>query len=284
MKLTTSILAIAALGLAACGGNEEAEAPAEAEMVTPEEAAPEPVEETVDVDVELEVEPDPTMDAIAAAVAHPDRPADEVENDASRMPAATLRFAGIEEGMTIMELEAGGGYFTEILSRAVGPEGKVYMQNPQSFDTFLGDSLERRLGNDRLPNVVVMRTNFDNLEADDESVDVVTWIQGPHELWFSPDGETSLGDPETSFAEIARVLKPGGAFVAIDHRAADGAGPEVGGTLHRIEASIIQTYAEDAGLVLGKTSDMLANPEDPLTIGVFDPSIRGNTDQFVLYF
>ena len=269
MKWTTSIFALAAFGLAACGGGETEE-PAAPETAAPEMAAEEsPAPEVVD--------------PVAGSVAHPDRPADDVEGDERRKPAETLGFIGLEPGMTVIDMEAGGGYFTELYSRVVGKSGKVYMQNPPSFDGFLGDALETRLGGERLGNVVVMRTNFDNLDAPDGSVDVVTWIQGPHELWFEVNGE-SLGDPEATFAEIARVLKPGGVFVAIDHRAAEGAGTEAGGTVHRIEEEIIRSYAEGAGLVFKTSADFLSNTDDPLTNSVFDPSIRGQTDQFVIAY
>lgn len=221
--------------------------------------------------------------AVLEAIAHPDRPAADVARDEQRKPLETLEFVHIAPGMTILELEAGGGYFTELFARTVGPEGRVYMQNPQAFDVFVADALEERLAGDRLPKVIQLRTNFDELTLEDESVDIVTWFQGPHELWVEPDGE-KLGAPEASFAEIARVLRPGGVFVAIDHRAEEGTGTEMGSQLHRISEGIVTDYAEAAGLLLGQQGDFLANPEDPLTINVLDASIQGQTDQFALYF
>ena len=277
MKLSSSVWALAALGLAACGGGEgEAQAssvPGDGMMAVGGEAA------------ETSAPNTSGLDPIAASVKHPGRPAEDVERDASRKPGATMRFAGIGKGITVLELEAGAGYYTELISRAVGPNGTVYMQNPPGFDGFLGNALEDRLGDDRLPNVVTMRTNFDGLDAPAGSVDVVTWFQGPHELWFFPESTPEgFGDPEATFEKIAGVLKPGGALVVVDHRAADGAGPAAGGTLHRIEEQVVVDLAEGAGLMLTKTSDILANPDDPLDVSVFDESVRGETDQFLLYF
>jgi predicted methyltransferase len=94
----------------------------------------------------------------------------------------------------------------------------------------------------------------------------------------------SLGNPEATFREIARALKPGGRLLAIDHEAAADAGPEVGGTLHRIHGGLITDYAEAAGLSVVRTSSIHRNPEDQLTNGVFDPSIQGRTDKFVILF
>ena len=102
------------------------------------------------------------------------------------MPLEVLAFAGIERGMTVLELEAGGGYYTEILSRTVGPDGTVIMHNPPAFESFAGEGIRQRTAGNRLSNVDVSRTNFDSLEAVDGSVDLVTWILGPHELWWEP--------------------------------------------------------------------------------------------------
>ena len=222
-----------------------------------------------------------SADLVAAALNHSDRPAEESNDDARRMPLEVLSFAGIEAGMDILELEAGGGWYTEIMARTVGSRGSVVMQNPAPFEGFTGDADDNRAAS--LANVTLSTTDFDELSPRSGSIDLVTWILGPHELWFAPDG-VSLGDPAGSFDEIARVLKPGGRFLAVDHHAAADAGPEVGGTLHRIGESIILEHAEAAGLTLIRSSNMHINPEDPLTNGVFDPAIQGKTSKFVLLF
>ncbi len=220
---------------------------------------------------------------VAAALSHPDRPSADAENDARRKPAEVLNFAGLETGMSVLELEAGGGYYTEIISRAVGPNGSVILQHAPGLMSFVGDGINQRTADNRLANVTVSITNFDELDAPDNSIDMVTWIQGPHELGFAPEGN-SMGDPQESFREIARVLKPGGLLVASDHIAPDGAGIEAGGTLHRVEESVVTELARNAGLSVVRTSNLFKNSEDPLDVGVFAPAVRGKTSQFLVVY
>jgi predicted methyltransferase len=261
------LIAAAAAALNACNRKDAASVPA-------------PVENPV---VEEATAPDYAAIA-AAAVADPARPAEDRADDARRKPAEALEFFQVAPGMSVFEIEAGGGWYTELLSHAVGANGSVVMQNPERFRSFLGDKVDVRLKDDRLSNVRYSDSNFDRLDAPDGGVDLVTWVQGPHELYFHPEEGVSFGDPATSYAEIFRVLKPGGAFVVIDHSAEVGAPETSGNDLHRIDKAIVKSMAESAGFTLDAESSFLANPADPLAITVFDASIRGHTDQFALRF
>ena len=259
-----NLAATAALSalLAACGGQQDA----------PQETAQTPAQEEA-------------MDhaaRAAAALADPARPEADRADDALRKPANVLAFIGIEPGMTVFEMEAGSGYYTELFSRLVGPEGEVVMQNPAAFDTFLGDAVPTRVDG-RLENVRVSKSKFDNLDAEDASADIVTWMLGPHELYFEPNGE-NLGDVEATYAEIVRILKPGGVFVALDHAAAAGSPETTGGATHRIDPAIVKDLAMNAGLVFSGESDVLRNPEDSYDTGVFDASVRRKTDRFLYTF
>lgn len=215
-----------------------------------------------------------------------DRPAEDYEMYKIRKSRQVLEFTGVQPGMTVVDLEAGGGTYTELLSIVAGEEGKVYLQNPPEFDSFLGDAVEKRMDG-RLANVTHLKTPFDDLEAvGDGEADLVTWMLGPHELWYTPKGSEPgvFGDPEKTFREIARVLGTGGHFVVLDHKAHPGAPATTGGETHRIDRAIIQELAEDAGLRLVAESDVLANPEDDHNLSVFDPAVRRKTDRFLLKF
>ncbi len=218
----------------------------------------------------------------AAIVANPDRLPSDLDTDGNRKPVETLEFLGVMPGMTVYDMESGGGYFAELLARSVGPEGKVYLQNPASFAGFLGTAVEERLAEERVPNISVITAQFDALQVEDASVDIVTWVMGPHELYFAPPAAPDgLGDVEGTYTEVARILKPGGVFFMVDHVAETGAPASVGGTLHRIDPALVQAELEKAGFVLDAQSDLLANSEDPHTAGVFDPTVAGNTDRFM---
>jgi predicted methyltransferase len=215
-------------------------------------------------------------------LADPGRPAADKADDAARKPAEILEFAQIRPGSTVMEIEVGRGWMTEMLSKAVGPTGKVITQNPAEF-TYSSPAIAARRKDGRLANVTETTSHFDELKAPDHSVDTVRWILGPHEVFFHPQG-ANLGDPAKSFAEIKRVLKKGGTLVIMDHAADAGAPTSIAQTLHRVDPAVAMKLATDAGFKLQAKSDLLANPQDDRTKPVFNATIRRHTDQFLWRF
>jgi predicted methyltransferase len=211
------------------------------------------------------------------------RPVGDRANDSRRKVVEGLAFMKVRPGSTILDMEAGSGYWSEILARATGPTGTVIMQNPPAFAGRLGGLLDARLVTNGLTNMRKSFTNFDVLEPAAGSVDLVTWVQGPHELYFTPPSGT-LGNPTKAYQEIARVLKRGGVFIVIDHSANAGQTASTGQTLHRIDPALTIASAAAVGLRLESRGDFLANPADPKTKSAFDPSIRGMTDQHALRF
>jgi len=274
MRLMTGI-ALAALTAATLAACSKKTAPDEAATPAGTAATEEAARPAVEVDYAA---------IAAAAVADPGRPDDDRKDDERRKAATALEFMQIAPGDHVFEIEAGSGWYTELFSRAVGAQGSVVMQNPEGFLVFVGKQIDARLADNRLSNVTQSLSNFDALSAEDGAADLVTWVQGPHELYYVPGENETLGDPSKSYSEIYRITKPGGAFVVIDHWAEAGAPETTGNDLHRIDRAIVVSMAEAAGFTLEAESDFLANPEDPRTIAVFDPAIRGHTDQFALRF
>lgn len=219
----------------------------------------------------------------AALLSAPTRSGADKKDDAARKPAEVLAFAGVRTGDVVLELEVGRGWYTDILSGAVGSTGKVITQNPPEF-TYSGPALAARRAAGRLGNVTDTTTHFDALQVADGSVDRVLWILGPHEIYYTPKDSAGLGDPAKTYAEIVRVLKPGGVFVAMDHAASAGAPTTTGATIHRIDPAVVLASAAAAGLKLEAKSDVLANPADDRSKMVFDPTVRRHTDQFLFRF
>jgi predicted methyltransferase len=118
----------------------------------------------------------------------------------------------------------------------------------------------------------------------DGPVDIVWTAQNYHDL-YNPMGP-SAGPPDLLPINkgIFAALKPGGVYLIVDHSAPAGSGTADTKTLHRIDEAVVRRDVEAAGFVFEGASDVLRNPADPRTALVFDPSIKGKTDQFVLKF
>jgi predicted methyltransferase len=215
---------------------------------------------------------------LRAALAQANRPAEDKARDAGRKPADVLAFLGIGAGMTVMDVIAASGYYTEVLSVAVGPGGTVYAQNPAVALTLRDGANDKamtaRLADDRLPNVKRWDREFADLGVAPGSLDAALTALNFHDVYNN--------DPAVAVSmlrAIKTLLKPGGVFGVIDHQGIAGAD---NAQLHRVEKAKAEAAALEAGFEIGGDSGVLASPADDHTQGVFAPGLRGQTDRFVL--
>jgi len=222
--------------------------------------------------------------AIAAAVADPSRPATDTIRDTNRKPAETLAFVDVKPGDKIADYAAGAGYFTRLFGALVGPTGHVYASVPSAlfkYPNIVKGIAEIQTYVVTHPNITVIFASALDAAKYPEKLDVFWISQNYHDLHDRFMGPV---DMQAFNRTVYSALKPGGVYVVLDHAAAKGSAADVTDTLHRIEPSTVRREVEAAGFKFENQSAVLANAEDPHTAGVFDPSIQGRTDQFILKF
>lgn len=220
--------------------------------------------------------------AIAAAVNDPARQADTAK-DAQRKVAEIMAFAEVKPGQSVLELIPGGGYFTRVFSALVGPQGHVYAVWPNEYNKVEpgdADKMKTLASQAHYANIAVALQPANQLNAP-TPVDLVFTSQNYHDY---PDKFMGKVDPSVLDKQVFDALKPGGLFVVIDHAGEKGSGLRDTDTLHRIDPSIVKKEVEAAGFVFESESDVLRNSADTHTLKVFDPAIRGKTDQFIYKF
>jgi predicted methyltransferase len=224
--------------------------------------------------------------AIAAAIASPDRPKSDVEQDARRKPQQVLEFAGVAPGMHVIDVFSAGGYYTELLARTVGATGQVIAYNNPPYASFAAKGIAERYAGDRLSNVRQVTCTIEALELIPASLDLAIFIMSYHDLYWRPDdGSWPATDPHLLLGKLYAALKPGGTVVVQDHVANPGGEPDkVVADLHRIDPSVVKRDFAKAGFVFDGESPLLANPGDDHTKLVFDEAIRGKTDRFLFRF
>jgi predicted methyltransferase len=225
--------------------------------------------------------------AIAAALADPARPAEDRARDATSKPAEVLAFLGLERGMSVLDMNAATGWYTEILARVVGPTGRVIAHNhPGARTTLAAADFEKRYGDGRLPNVEQLFVRHDDLRLPPGSIDFVLLSMVYHDTyWHRDDVDWGPVDRAALLASLRAALKPGGIVGVIDHFAAAGADSTTSVmATHRIDRAVVERDFAAAGFVLDGESDALRNPGDDYMRSVFDQTVVGHTDRFVLRF
>ncbi len=217
----------------------------------------------------------------SAALSDPSRPAADRERDAARKPAELLAFAQIAPGEIVGDYVMGSGYVTRLLAAAVGASGHVYAFQPAEFIAF-----KKQYGDDQAA-VDAAYANVDAVAgpfaapAFARPLDTIITVQNFHDLYLKPFPD---GTGEKASAALFAALKSGGTLVIVDHSAADGSGTSLSDSLHRIEKAAVVAALTKAGFELEAESDLYKHSNDPRTANVFDPAIRGKTDQFALRF
>lgn len=228
----------------------------------------------------------PTLSSVVQkAVSDPARPAADRDIDARRKVGQIMMFAEVKPGQKVLELLPGSGYFTRVFSAIVGSSGHVYTVWPYPGSTKPAPSkgytaFSAVAAEPHYANISLLQQPAAELSAP-EPVDLVFTSQNYHD-YLNP----SMGpvDMVKFDREVFATLKPGGLFVVIDHAAPAGSGATDTNTLHRVDPALVKKQVEEAGFVFDGQSEALHNPKDPHDIKVFDPSIRGHTDQFIYRF
>ena len=205
------------------------------------------------------------------ALASAERASEDKARDAARQPKEVLEFVGISEDMTVLDVAASTGWYTEVLAAAVGPDGRVIAHNTEGRRDRSEPGIAPKA--ERLGNVTLLFADFGSMGLDGEADAALTALNF-HDIhnrgaeavaWF-------LGD-------VYKALKPGGVFAVIDH---EGSAGQDNKSLHRIESAVAAAALEQAGFVVEAVSDILDNPADDHSLHMRDESLQRNTDRFLI--
>lgn len=183
-----------------------------------------------------------------------------------RHPVETLTFFGIEDGMTVMEIWPGGGWYTEVLAPAMRNHGKLVIatwdpavEGQAEYRYSLPEKMKETFAKypdvyDQVETVYYSPPESASL-GEAESVDMVLTFRNTH-------GWINAGQAQDIYSEFARVLKPGGVLGVVQHRAKAGTDPVVTAKTGYVSEEAIKAFAANAGLVFEESSEVNANPKD----------------------
>ena len=189
----------------------------------------------------------PDYEAIVAA---PDRSDADRQTDVRRQPAKILAFTGVKSGMKVLDMGAGAGYSTELMARAVGPEGHVYAQESAAVMERVKDKFDIRAQSPVMKNTVHLIRNYDDpIPPEVSGLDLITFFFAYHDVTYMPADRAAMN------RKMFAALKPGG---------------------------LLRQEIEAAGFKLVAEGDFLKHPEDPRDAAVFRPAVP--VDEFVLKY
>jgi predicted methyltransferase len=213
----------------------------------------------------------------AALLAAPDRSDADREADKRRDPLPLLKFAGPAPGMKALDMGAGGGYSTELMARAVAPNGKVYGQFPADGFQKAIDNFNARLKTPAMSDAAADFRPFDDpIPPDVSNLDLITFLFYYHDTTYMNVDRAAMD------SKMFAALKPGGYLVLADHAAAAGADISVGKSLHRIDEAIVRKELEAVGFKFVATGDFWRVPGDTRDFSSNRPP--SPVDSFVLKY
>jgi len=216
---------------------------------------------------------------ITSVVAATERSNKDRERDAQDRPAELMAFAGIAPGMKIADVFGGGGYWTELMARAVGPQGQVRLVN-NAADAKSPD-IGQRFASNRLPNAELQTVETGDMKLGRNTFDMIVIFMSYHDLYWVNEKEGWPAINAGGFLDqLQAALKTGGCLLIVDHAAVAGTKNASAQTLHRIEEAFAKQDIESHGFKLEKIWDGYRNPSDDLSKNVFLPAVRGKTDRF----
>jgi predicted methyltransferase len=220
-------------------------------------------------------------DHLAAAVASTERSAKDRERDAREKPAELLAFSGVKPGMKVADVFGGGGYWSELFARAVGPSGSVTLVNNSPYWNFSREDLKTRFADKRLPNVTPRVVETRDLDLGAGQYDLIVIFMSYHDLyWVDESNGWPAIDAGGFLDQLNRALKPGGKLLIVDHAAKAGTGKSAAQDLHRIDEAFAKKDIASHGFLFEKAWPGYRNTTDDYSKDVFDKSIRGKTDRF----
>lgn len=222
---------------------------------------------------------------VQSLLASPDRSEEDRQRDQRDKSAELLAFINLKPGDHVVDIFAGGGYWSEIFAAAVGPTGSVMVHNNKAYRQYVGPNVHKRFQTKPLPQVTLHDREVDNLDLAPASQDAIFMSLSFHDLYFvdAEQGWPAIDD-QAFIQQLADALVMGGRLIIVDHEAKAGTGVSAAQTLHRIERKKVIEILAPFGLKLQAQSALLENNTDTLDISVFDPLIRGKTSRFVMVF
>ncbi|MGH8108287.1 MAG: class I SAM-dependent methyltransferase [Arenimonas sp.] len=221
-----------------------------------------------------------SQNVVASAIANPARSDADRERDARDKPQQVLSLAGFKRDMVIADIFGGGGYYSEILSDVVGPNGQIKLINNPQYDNYAKKGLTPRLADNRLPNVKYEVTSPADMKLGNNTLDGALIVMSYHDLYVA-DADWPAIDAAQFIDQIVTALKPGGVLLIVDHAAREGSGKADAPTLHRIDEKFaIQDFKSHGLEFAGSISDLRSSADDR-ALNVFNAGIKGKTDRFV---